>query len=336
MTSTFPPLIQAFSGGFGSAAANAICYPLDLVATRVRTTSSKKIRGLRGILLTIRHIHRTEGWGGLYDGLGTDTLANFLSSFLYFYFYSFLRAILVRRKARFLLPSGKARNPARILLSAPEEIGVGFLAGVASRSIITPLNVITVRLQTVHDDSDDEENNAEIPTPQEPGPVDVTREIYSEDGLQGFWKGFKTAIPLSFNPALTMFLFQIFRRVLNIYQPSSAKLATPSPREAFLGAAFSSTFTTTVLYPLILAKTWLQMQHHEDPESHHDPGVAASSTWLIWKKAYRKNSWSGLYQGLEAQLVKGFVSQGVAMMVKSRVELMIFALYLRQWRKIHS
>jgi solute carrier family 25 (peroxisomal adenine nucleotide transporter), member 17 len=46
MTSTLPPLIQAFSGSIGSATANAIIYPLDLVATRLQTTSSRKLKGI--------------------------------------------------------------------------------------------------------------------------------------------------------------------------------------------------------------------------------------------------------------------------------------------------
>lgn len=45
MTSTLPPLVQAVSGAVGSAAANAIVYPLDLVSTRLQTTSSKKLKG---------------------------------------------------------------------------------------------------------------------------------------------------------------------------------------------------------------------------------------------------------------------------------------------------
>lgn len=45
MTSTLPPLVQAFSGGIGSASANAISYPLDLIATRLRTTNSKRLKG---------------------------------------------------------------------------------------------------------------------------------------------------------------------------------------------------------------------------------------------------------------------------------------------------
>lgn len=45
MASTLPPLVQAVSGAIGSASANALVYPLDLVTTRLQLTRSKKIRG---------------------------------------------------------------------------------------------------------------------------------------------------------------------------------------------------------------------------------------------------------------------------------------------------
>lgn len=45
MTSNLPPLVQAVSGAVGSAAANAIVYPLDLVSTRLQTTSSRRLKG---------------------------------------------------------------------------------------------------------------------------------------------------------------------------------------------------------------------------------------------------------------------------------------------------
>ena len=37
--------------------------------------------GLRGILLTLKHILQNEGWSGLYDGLETDTAATLLSKY---------------------------------------------------------------------------------------------------------------------------------------------------------------------------------------------------------------------------------------------------------------
>ena len=38
----------------------------------------------------------------------------------------------------------------------------------------------------------------------------------------------------------------------------------------------------------------------------------------IWRRIVRREGAGGLYQGLEAQITKGFVSEGVKMMAKQR------------------
>lgn len=121
-----------------------------------------------------------------------------LLSFLYFYFYAFLRAILVRRKRKNSpqLTKGKAGS-APILLSVAEELGIGFLAGVASRAISTPLSVVTVRLQTETEGQDesgemDPEKGDRLDADRrgEPrGVMNVVRRIHQEQGLAGFWRG---------------------------------------------------------------------------------------------------------------------------------------------------
>ena len=81
MTSSLPPLAQAVSGALGSAAANSISYPLDLVATKLQTTASRsrKLDGLKGVYHLLKHIMRTEGLTGLYDGIGADTASTLIS-----------------------------------------------------------------------------------------------------------------------------------------------------------------------------------------------------------------------------------------------------------------
>lgn len=169
------------------------------------------------MLLTAEHILRTEGWSGLYDGVASDTTANFLSryvilciielsfalpvifspniSFLYFLFYTFIRTLVAKRRSRLALLDGKKKNPAIILLSAPEEIGIGFLSGVASRSIILPLNVITVRLQTANKD-DEEQVNLATNERKESTFSSTVKDIHREDGLSGFWRGRRNPICL--------------------------------------------------------------------------------------------------------------------------------------------
>lgn len=69
-----------------------------------------------------------------------------------------------------------------------------------SRAISTPLSVVTVRLQTASEGGDEEEGmNAEKDAAniKEPkmenrvpiGPAKVMHDIYSEQGLTGFWRG---------------------------------------------------------------------------------------------------------------------------------------------------
>lgn len=78
MTSTLPPLIQAFSGAIGSASANSLVYPLDLVTTRLQTSRSK-YSGLSRAIYILHSIIDKHGWLALYDGLDTDTAATLLS-----------------------------------------------------------------------------------------------------------------------------------------------------------------------------------------------------------------------------------------------------------------
>lgn len=207
MTSNLPPLAQAFSGALGSAVANAISYPLDLVGARLqterrqkRTDANTNTNAPAAAMREIRRIVRSRGLEGLYSGLQTDTGATLLSkcvsiliscayfaeplglcSFLYFYIYSFLRSTALRRASA---SSSKKSASAAVL----EELAIGYAAGVASRAISTPLSLVTVRLQTekAQNDDADDDDGAEDATVKT-----VVQHIYEEDGLAGFWRGMR-------------------------------------------------------------------------------------------------------------------------------------------------
>ncbi|KAJ7496655.1 mitochondrial carrier domain-containing protein [Mycena latifolia] len=331
MTSTLPPLVQAFSGAIGSVSANALTYPLDLVTTRLQLDSPQKARrssGLHGAVRILRGIVEKRGVQDLYAGLGTDTGATLLSNFFYFYFYAFLRYLLTRRQLTLNPKPAHITRPHKPSLL--EEILLGFIAGVASRAVSTPLNIVTLRLQVENDDhEDDDEKGADQSVP---GVGGVVKKIYDEQGILGFWRGFKTTTLLSLNPALTLALFQVFRRVLA--RASATAGANPKPSQAFLGAAVSNSIAAAILYPLMLAKTRLQAS-------------SATSMREVLRDAYTGRGRSttlppdlgankpgpgirGLYQGLEMQIVKGFLSQGVTFLVKGRVEEVIVAIYARR------
>ncbi|KAH9888441.1 mitochondrial carrier [Cubamyces lactineus] len=348
MTSSLPPLAQAVSGALGSAAANSISYPLDLVATKLQTTASRsrKLDGLKGIYHLLKHIVRTEGLAGLYDGLGADTASTLISNFLYFYFYTLLHAVVARRRSTSDVPLLQALKRAvvsptsPILLGVPTELAVGFVAGVASRAVSTPLSVITVRMQTSRDDDEDPEDDdtdsaldkrppalpeANRPLKTSPSFSEVMRTIYSDEGLRGFWSGFKPTLPLCLTPALTLLFFQLLSRLhLPRRHPDGPSRTRPSAAGAFLSGATANALAVAILYPLLLAKVRVQASRRR-PD-----GAGAASMTDVWVRAVKEEGWAGLYQGLVAQLVKGFVNQGVTMLVKQRIERVVVRIYSRK------
>ncbi|KAL5483201.1 hypothetical protein ACEPAI_8431 [Sanghuangporus weigelae] len=241
MTSTLPPLIQAFSGALGGAAANASAYPLDLVCTRLQTSHSRERQALAGIFATLQKTIKKRGFVGLYDGLETDTAATLISSIFYFYAYSFLRNRVFKRDR---VSSNKTtKQSGSTTLVALEEIAIGFLAGTASRAVSIPLSLVTVRLQSEQQqrlDSESEGGDLEKGGDEyghsSRSIVNVVKHIYAEGGLRGFWRGFEITTLLCLNPSLTLFLYQAYRKVFL----RGKDREQPSPHQAFVGAAISN------------------------------------------------------------------------------------------------
>lgn len=298
MTSVLPPFVQAASGSLGAASANALTYPLDLITTRIQAT--EKGTSIR------KQIH-TYGLSSLYDGIGADTGATLLSSFLYYYVYSFLRALVVR---------GNGKSKAA-MLSLPQELAIGYLSGIVSRSITTPLNLITVRLQTarVSDDSPARGGTSRFTT--------IFRQILVEEGPSGFWKGFSSNFVLSLNPAVTLYLFQQYRRVML----KGKERASPPPGHSFVGGALANSIAVIMLYPLLLAKTVVQASRRSNSTNNSSQGLSIQSSL---QGIYTAGGFFALYRGLGAQLFKGILRQGTAMMVKQRIEQLVVQVYLRQ------
>ena len=104
---------------------------------------------------------------------------SYMCSFLYFYAYTLLRALVLRRA------SSSSSKPARApTLSMAHELLFGYLAGVTSKMIASPLSVVTVRLQTARENDEEELSGSTAKD------VAATlQSIYEDEGWKGFWKG---------------------------------------------------------------------------------------------------------------------------------------------------
>ncbi|KAL6302941.1 mitochondrial carrier domain-containing protein [Sparassis latifolia] len=206
------------------------------------------------------------------------------------------------------LPTDTASTLVSVLLPLPVELAVGYIAGIASRAVSMPLSLITVRLQSAGGEGEDEDGD-DGKRKGVPPVVDIVRSIYTEQGLCGFWAGFAPTLPLALTPALTLLFFQLFSRI------QSGRI--PAYMRAFLDGALSNALALAVLYPLVLAK--VRVQAWRD-----------MSMFAVWREAFRSAGWAGLYHGLTAILLKGFVSQGITMLVKQRIEQAVMHIHAKR------
>ncbi|KAI5475360.1 hypothetical protein MNV49_001591 [Pseudohyphozyma bogoriensis] len=345
MTSSLPPLAQAISGSLGSVVSNTFVYPLDTLSTRLQTraTSKRSGRAPTTFIETIKKILREEGVGSFYLGLGTDSLSTGLSNFIYFYAYSLLRTLLINRKLRRHPPPPASKEKGSIappVLSAIEEILIGCLSGVISKGTVAPLSNITVRAQTastakakqeegeekviakpdVEGEESDDDDDAGYG--KAPSSISIAKDIYEEKGWTGFWSGFKSSIILTTNPAITFYLFDLFKRALI---PAKHR-EHPTPAQTFFTSSLAASIAAAITYPLILSKTRLQYKSPSGRRLYY-------SNVDVFRKTIKKSGITGMYVGLEAQLIKSWFSEGVKMLVKDRLELLIVFLHRLTTRK---
>jgi len=338
-----PPYVEALSGGVGASLANVLIYPLDLVAARIQTKtpqakaqSQKAPTDTYGSLpLAIQTIYRSGGLASFYQGLASDTLSTALSSFLYFYLYSALHKLALI-KYKNVSKAELVKGAAKIKFTAIEELIIGSLAGIVSRLVTTPLSTITVRKQTASkmrpkkgEDAEkaisdvkaaeDEEDEDSDYAPD--SSLDIAKDIYESHGLTGFWRGYKSACVLTINPAITFYLIEAGKR---FFVPARHR-SHPTPAQIFLISATSSAIASAVCYPLILAKTRLQWK---SPTGK----LLYRNMTEVFVKTVKRSGVEGLYAGLQAQLIKGFLAQGVTMVLKQRTELFIVLLYRYLWQ----
>ena len=224
-----------------------------------------------------KKILRQDGVLGLYTGIFGGLVGVASTNFAYFYWYTFVRDLW------------KKRHPGPV--GTVMELLLGAVAGALAQIFTIPVSVCTTRQQTqIADDRK--------------GLIATAKEIISEDGITGLWRGLKPSLVLVVNPAITYGLFERFKEVM---YPGVGRL---SPAQSFMVGAASKTVATVVTYPYIMAKVRMQFKppktgKKDDVEggvvvpaeegSDFDPHDGAVT---ILKKVYKKSGFVGWYQVL--------------------------------------
>ena len=97
------PFENALAGALGGVFSNAVIYPLDTVKTVIQAdhkASSEKTKKQLGMLQTLVVIARAKGVRSLYRGFFANMANTFIQQFAYFYWYSLVRSVYIKRVLR--------------------------------------------------------------------------------------------------------------------------------------------------------------------------------------------------------------------------------------------
>ncbi|KAL8829764.1 MAG: hypothetical protein Q9170_006029 [Blastenia crenularia] len=336
-----PALGHAVAGSTGAAISNVVTYPLALIVTRLqiqrslrKEVSQSKNQGYRSVRDAAQKIYEHEGGlAGFYAGLGFDTAKTIADSFLFFLAYDFLR----QRQLR--IRGGSVNH-----LPVAEELGVGFLAGAFSKILTTPIANVVTRQQAASIISTSQDKSQPS---QEASIRVIAVQIKSEKGFPGFWSGYSASLILTLNPSLTFLLFETFKRLLLPRQ----KRSNPSPQITFLLAAVSKAIASTATYPFSLAKSRAQassksvnekdteekgtsekVQNESSSAAEKAKAKTPSNVFSTILQIARSEGLSALYEGLGGEVLKGFFSHGLTMIVKQIMHRSIIQLYYAMLR----
>ncbi|KAG0043162.1 hypothetical protein BGZ83_011763 [Gryganskiella cystojenkinii] len=299
----------------------------------------------------IRQIYHSEGFSALYSGLGSDTVATITSSFVYFYVYMALRQRKEHRRQ-----SGQ--------LSTFQELFLGAEAGVISRFFTAPIHVVTTRQQVMGKDLLQKQQLKGVDAKDVRAKVSawsIFKDIYTQDGITGFWAGYAPTVILSINPSITYFLFETMKKTIIAKQTQALAKSNSSPSKSLLTAAasltslqiffisaFSKAIASFLTYPLILTKTKLQTKEKEqEQQGNNNSSLNTSPDGQpvgeglekvkeksfegisdVFKTVIRDKGIAGLYSGCQGQVVKGFFSFGLMYMIKDRVVAWMLTVFL--------
>jgi hypothetical protein len=334
-----PALGHALAGSTGTAISNLAIYPLDLVITRLQVQKSLRKSSAnpekdeyKGVIDAFDKIYHNEGGiKAFYSGIVQDTGKSIADSFLFFLFYNYIRTNRLQKHGT------KATT-----LPVFEELAVGTVAGACSKFFTTPIANIVTRKQTATMISARSSTSLAEPTV-----LEIASTIRNEKGLQGFWSGYSASLILTLNPSITFFLYETFKRA---FLPRSER-DSPSTRATFIMAAMSKAIASTITYPFSLAKARAQtsskppvdsqsaeiiMQEVENVDNKNDAKKISQDAKSFAKSntvfdtilnIYKMEGAAGLYEGVFGEILKGFFSHGITMIIKESIHKLIIQAY---------
>ncbi|KAG8631256.1 hypothetical protein KVT40_000396 [Elsinoe batatas] len=191
--------------------------------------------------------------------------------------------------------------------SRTQVVLAGAVAGLVSRFVIAPLDVIKIRLQLQSHSLSDPLSlpQGSLRGPVYKGTLQTLRTILVEEGITGLWKGNVPAEALYLTYGSIQFLS--YRSTTQALSQLPEKWQLPGSATSFVSGAVAGTMATTVTYPLDLLRTRFAAQGKEKVYN----SLAASIRDIT-----KHEGFPGFFRGISAGIGQIFPYMG-----------MFFALY---------
>jgi hypothetical protein len=295
-------LAEATSGAIGALVSTTVLYPLDTCKTKFQAElqthqGTHKYRNLSDVFW---EAIRKRQLLSLYQGLNTKNIQSFISSFFYFYGYSYFKRLYLEKSG-----AKSIGTTANLLVAAA--------AGACTVIVTQPLDTAASRMQT-----------------SAFGKSQGLRETLAEGTWMEAFDGLGISIILTCNPSIQYTAFdQLKQRIIQRQRRKNGGSAEDNSRvalsafSAFLLGAISKSIATVLTYPLIRCKVMIQAadpDEDEDDESERPSKSRAPKTMLgalhaIWSK----EGIPGFFKGLHAQILKTVLSSALLLMIKEKI-----------------
>ncbi|CAN6337707.1 unnamed protein product [Urochloa humidicola] len=292
-------LAEATSGAIGSLVSTTVLYPLDTCKTKFQAElqthhGAHKYRNLSDVFW---EAIQKKQLLSLYQGLNTKNVQSFISSFFYFYGYSYFK--------RLYLEKSGAKS-----IGTTANLIVAAAAGACTVIVTQPLDTAASRMQT-----------------SAFGKSKGLRETLSEGTWMQAFDGLGISIILTCNPSIQYTAFdQLKQRIIQRQRRKNGGSAEDNSRvalsafSAFLLGAVSKSIATVLTYPLIRCKVMIQAADPDEDESERPSKSRAPKTMLgalhaIWSK----EGIPGFFKGLHAQILKTVLSSALLLMIKEKI-----------------
>ncbi|KAF3504152.1 hypothetical protein F2Q69_00039779 [Brassica cretica] len=286
---------EATSGAIGSLLSTTILYPLDTCKSKyqaeISVPGNHKYRRISDVFWEAISSGNVLS---LYQGLGTKNVQSFVSSFIYFYSYSYFKRLHSER-----IGSKSIGTTANLLIAA---------ASAAFTNILTqPLDTASSRMQT-----------------SEFGNAKGFWKTLTEGTWGDAYDGMGITLLLTPNPAIQYTVFdQLKQNLVEKRKAKAKKDSSPvviSSFMAFLLGAISKSAATVITYPLIRCKVMIQAADDTKDNEAKKPRERIKKTipgviYAIWEK----EGVLGFFKGLQAQILKTVLSSALLLMIKEKI-----------------